>query len=299
MRKVREAGLASQARSRALPPRKCFVSKNCGSGRSRKSRKKQKLPTDAKVAQKGDAQTVSLSVGVCQSVQCPDSLSTESEAPEEPVRPNVTSRSAATAKVRPPPPTKQPVANPTSAVSASHKKKPITRRSRVGRNQYTKDRESAQEKKDSPRASHSRGSDDAGNIQEGNGATMLSNGSKPSKPRHMNPNRTSMNDLRKRAAGILEYITRTQVEMAGQTTPRGKESNGSSTTPPAKAKVAGPNGASKLSTRVDGADGERKEGIPGVDEAAFQEMSSLEMMDVLTRELVLWQKDYGKYGEKS
>lgn len=30
----------------------------------------------------------------------------------------------------------------------------------------------------------------------------------------------------------------------------------------------------------------------------FAELSSLEMMDVLTRRLVLWQKEFGKWGEK-
>ena len=36
----------------------------------------------------------------------------------------------------------------------------------------------------------------------------------------------------------------------------------------------------------------------GGEERDFGEMTSLEMMDVLTRKLVLWQKEFGKYGEK-
>jgi len=35
-----------------------------------------------------------------------------------------------------------------------------------------------------------------------------------------------------------------------------------------------------------------------VEEAAFKAMNSLQMMDVLTRELVMWQKEHGKWGER-
>lgn len=112
-----------------------------------------------------------------------------------------------------------------------------------------------------------------------------------------------MNDLRKRAAGILEYITRTQVEMAGQQTPSSKDKDSSgSCTPSFKFKTGNVNGSSKLSSEVNGTqdEEERHERFGGsVDEASFKALSSLEMMDVLTRELVFWQKDFGKYGEKT
>lgn len=109
-----------------------------------------------------------------------------------------------------------------------------------------------------------------------------------------------MNDLRKRAAGILEYITRTQVELAGQSIPSGKEKSGSST-PSSRSRTAGMNGSSKLSTEVlnDLEDVKRLEDRLDADESTFTELSSVQMMDVLTRELVLWQKDFGKYGEKT
>jgi len=126
----------------------------------------------------------------------------------------------------------------------------------------------------------------------------------------MNPNRTSMNDLRKRAAGIMEFISRTQVEMAGeQTAPevpvRGVVNGG---TPfsgrTGLVRVGSDLAASKLSRQIDRADleeeaGKKRERAPnGAEEGSFKTMSSLQMMDVLTRELVIWQREHGKWGER-
>lgn len=64
---------------------------------------------------------------------------------------------------------------------------------------------------------------------------------------------------------------------------------------------------SKLSRQIDGAKYEDKEevrkrrdkeGDCGIEEGSFEGLSSLQMMDVLTRELVLWQKEHGKWGER-
>lgn len=38
--------------------------------------------------------------------------------------------------------------------------------------------------------------------------------------------------------------------------------------------------------------------LEGMDEEAFAALSSLEMMEVLTRRLMRWQGEYGKWGEK-
>lgn len=117
----------------------------------------------------------------------------------------------------------------------------------------------------------------------------------------MNPNRTSMNDLRKRAAGILEYITRTQMELAGGGTPSMKERSGSST-PSSRSRTTAPNGTSKLSTEMDKAEhpeGHELEALIGTDENTFRDLDSVQMMDVLTRGLMVWQKDFGKWGERT
>jgi len=78
--------------------------------------------------------------------------------------------------------------------------------------------------------------------------------------------------MRRRASGMLEFISRMQVEMAGEKT---------TTTTVAAAAV------SMTLKVVEGALG------PETRDKGFEQMSSLEMMDHLTRRLVMWQKDFG------
>lgn len=128
-------------------------------------------------------------------------------------------------------------------------------------------------------------------------------GSKPSKARHLNPHRTSMNEMKRRVAAILEFISRMQVEMAvsgESTTPPNGNGNGNQA-PAVKGadeqlaatSEGGAGGA--VSRDVSVTDGE---GAPSTAEKEFKDLSSVEMMDVLTRHLLKWQQEYGKYGEK-
>ena len=116
----------------------------------------------------------------------------------------------------------------------------------------------------------------------------------------MNFNRTSMNDMKRRVAGILEFISHTQVEMAGTGPPSATKSSTSTNTPPEG------NG-----NRVDGHRNSSKNGmdsgeqvnaaladLDGINEQAFAALSSVAMMEVLTRRLMKWQAEYGKWGEK-
>lgn len=75
---------------------------------------------------------------------------------------------------------------------------------------------------------------------------------RPSKPRFPQA-RASMGEMRKRVAAILEFITRTQIEMAA--------------------------------------------GIPSPD-AGSAPHKSLECMDELTRELLSWEREFGRYGAR-
>jgi hypothetical protein len=112
------------------------------------------------------------------------------------------------------------------------------------------------------------------------------------KVKQLNPNRTSMNELKKRVAGMMEFISRTQVELAGETTPPDGNAQPSSTpnlSRPGIMRTASVKGASKLRKEIDGSEED-----PKVEEGVFQTMSSNEMLDVLTRRLVHWQKDHGK-----
>ncbi len=183
-----------------------------------------------------------------------------------------------------PPPQEPPPSKP------SHKKtgRPPARRGRVGRNQYTKDRDSRPDgsvnadNNTSPARSRSGDGDDQPHT---NGHNYHSNNhnenGKASKPRYMNPNRTSMNDMKRRVAGILDFISRTQVEMAGTE----MTSRTMTTSPPDHGGGNKALGQLLMSELEDGLDG-------------FGKLSSVEMMEVLTRRLMRWQGEYGKLGEK-
>jgi hypothetical protein len=129
----------------------------------------------------------------------------------------------------------------------------------------------------------------------------------------MNPNRTSLNEMKRRVAGILEFVSRTQVELDGR---RGKGSTTTSPadTPPSKVYVNGINGADGIhgvqKTGNDGDSGQKEarlhdlairlEGSNGLDpdgpaEPAqrFERLSAKEMVGILKGRLVDWQVDYG------
>ncbi|KAL9130424.1 MAG: hypothetical protein Q9217_001391 [Psora testacea] len=195
-------------------------------------------------------------------------------------------------------------------IPKSHKKggRPPARRGRLGRNQYSKDREPPSENPNlqSPRSNNTQ--DGEIGVANTNGNTHVfaeSNGlGKPSRPRHMNPNRTTMNDMKRRVAGILEFISHTQVEMAGLDASRSRSNTQNST------KTSLSNTATPPDINGDGngvEDATVKEvrsalsalgDMDDVDEENFGRLSAVEMMEVLTRRLMRWQGQYGKYGEK-
>ena len=186
--------------------------------------------------------------------------------------------------------------------------RPPAKRGRVGRNQYTKDRDLPAEipiTTTSPArsnnshdaengTSHLNGSSTGGGFADSNGF------GKPSKPRYMNFNRTSMNDMKRRVAGILEFISHTQVEMTGLGPPSTTKSSTSTNTPPES------NG-NRSDEQGDGSKHDTHRGrmvnaaladLDGINEQAFAALSSVVMMEVLTRRLMKWQAEYGKWGEK-
>lgn len=100
-----------------------------------------------------------------------------------------------------------------------------------------------------------------------------------------------MNEMKRRVAAILEFISRTQLEMA---------SAAGDVTPPAAGRANETATATLLRSIAETlpertADGSMEQASK---DRPFAELSSLEMMDVLTRRLVLWQKEFGKWGDK-
>ena len=193
---------------------------------------------------------------------------------------------------------------------ASHKKtgRPPTRRGRIGRNQYTRDRDLPNS--DPPLASisptRSNNSHDAdsgmphlnGNTSNGNGYGDNNGLGKPSRPRYMNPNRTTMNDMKRRVAGILEFISVQQVEMAGLEAPSTTKSSTSSNSPPDPNSNSQNGGQQGGKTDLDLEKATSAALFDRIDEEAFGALSSVEMMEVLTRKLMKWQGEYGKWGDK-
>ncbi|TPX24094.1 hypothetical protein DIZ76_013437 [Coccidioides immitis] len=201
-----------------------------------------------------------------------------------------------------PPPTQKP---------SSRKSGRPARRGRVGRNQYTRDRDIANgngtdNQTNSPRRGQSR--DGNGDSPPGNGANGVHvNGGesgKPSRPRYMNPNRTTMNDMRRRVAAILEFISRMQLEMAAteeNATPHNAAGANGSQAPDSSTVVAAlegavVNGNIQAPSVAGSAETTQESATPKPKE--FKDLSSVEMMDELTRGLLKWQQEFGKYGEK-
>lgn len=277
----------------------------------------------------------------------------ESEPSEEPLSRTTSTKGAENPVPRliPTPPTTEiPLPK-----SSHHKKtgRPPARRGRVGRNQYTKDRDprpsdpALPDPKSSPlrSQSHSRNADDRPNHPNYNGHCATngtpvggaaghswanninpnSEGSRPNfKTRRLSPKCNTMNEMKRRVSNILEFISHTQIEMAGSSLPVGEESapvsrtrtrTHSSTTivaatisaqdsdRPAPAPVGSTataerfNEASNLSASTN-LGGGRLELAAGLTEEVFKNLSSMEMMDILTRGLMKWQGEYGNVDGK-
>ncbi|ODH26414.1 hypothetical protein ACO22_04632 [Paracoccidioides brasiliensis] len=180
--------------------------------------------------------------------------------------------------------------------------RPAARRGRLGRNQYTRDRDSVNGNDmsnniNSPRRGQSR---DTGNGDSPTRGHLGANGiylnggesGKPSKPRYMNPQRTTMNDMKRRVAAILEFISQLQVEMASSALQTPLSGAGSAT------KETGDQGVNGEQTTGSDENTEANGTSPPAKEKDFKDLTSVEMMDVLTRGLLKWQQEFGKYGEK-
>ncbi len=101
-----------------------------------------------------------------------------------------------------------------------------------------------------------------------------------------------MLEMRKRVAGILDFIQRTQLELAGESlSPASGEAaekmmRGLADSLP----MIKTNGDGKGDSKVGEDKGESEASTPP--EKDFKDLSCLEMMDVLTRQLVKWQKEF-------
>ncbi len=107
--------------------------------------------------------------------------------------------------------------------------------------------------------------------------------------------RVTMSDLKRRANNILEYISRTQVELASDALVESKASPGQSTTDDGSTNSAPPTAANgnNSSKKADGATPlTNGSASAGLSLKEFKDMSCVEMMDILTRDLVKWQQEF-------
>ncbi|GKT62444.1 PHD-finger domain-containing protein [Colletotrichum tofieldiae] len=224
------------------------------------------------------------------------------EAPPAPLRLAVKPSTEAAAPVEAPPssaPTPDtPPANQ-APLGSSHKK--ISRNNQKrgkGRNQYTKDRD---DNEDTPARSMSR---DIGRIQEdhaGAGTTKHSHTDHPKHSARSKANsahsKVSMNDMKRRVSAFLDFISKTQVELAGEALPGSRSSQNSSqqqsprvTAAPDAPKISvnGDTNAELKNSPITSAEAEENRS----ETKEFKTLNCVEMMDVLTRDLLRWQNQY-------
>ncbi|KHN98855.1 transcriptional regulator Cti6 [Metarhizium album ARSEF 1941] len=172
------------------------------------------------------------------------------------------------------PPGTPPTTHPTA--SSSHKRGARGSRKGKGRNQYSRDREQDDE---SPARSMSR------DIQKGDEATTTGhskssvNEHKTSKAKASMTNKMSMLDMKRRVAAIMEFISRTQVDLAAEAS--FSQSSSGRETPQEKPASSQPN------VNTDNGDTPEPSYL-----SRFKDLSCMEMMDALTRDMVKWQNQY-------
>ncbi|KAK0729839.1 hypothetical protein B0H67DRAFT_12192 [Lasiosphaeris hirsuta] len=203
-------------------------------------------------------------------------------------------------------PEPSPDTPPTSVITAkidkkrSHKKK--------GRNQYTRDRDGHDE--DSPARSQSRDIQREDHAPTGpatkasaaetthqNNANHSHNHHPPhphkshAKAKGGMNSKVTMTDMKRKAGALLDFISRTQVELASEALPEtgdvSAKVNGGVATAARRSEKSLDDSAGLVSSGS-----EIGIGMASRLEKEFKELNCLEMMDSLTRRLVKWQQEY-------
>lgn len=99
--------------------------------------------------------------------------------------------------------------------------------------------------------------------------------------------KVSMVDLKRRVTGILDFITRTQVEMAEDPSPFKNEAGSALI----KDIVDGVSDLVKVNGSGITNGGKTADGQE-IKEKEFKDLTCVEMMDVLTRELMKWKEEF-------
>ncbi|PHH60902.1 hypothetical protein CDD81_1063 [Ophiocordyceps australis] len=186
----------------------------------------------------------------------------------------------------------QPVASPPTShpvTTNSHKKGGKSNKKGKGKNQYTKDRDMDGEEAKARSSSRDlqKPADEA--TQQNKSATGDSKHS--SKGKQTSASKLSMHDMKRRVAAIMDFISRTQVDLAAEngssnsdqgSPPETETSQTNGDCPSDREKRPGSNSISSVNSTDSASFGEK----------GFKELSCVEMMDVLTRDMVKWQNQY-------
>ncbi|KAI1812181.1 hypothetical protein GGS20DRAFT_43728 [Poronia punctata] len=186
--------------------------------------------------------------------------------------------------------TTTPATTSTTTPATITTKKKTAQSRKKGRNQYTKDRDNDHE--DSPARNMPR---DASRNEEGgtsNPKTAHEGTAKHGKGKGGMSSRVTMSDMKRRVNGILEFITRKQVELAG-------DSSAETGSTPSQ---TGTDDGSRSTPKINGEGGQGRLETPTAHDltmlgltdptAVFKDLSCVEMMDVLTRDLLKWQQEF-------
>lgn len=169
-----------------------------------------------------------------------------------------------------PVPSPIPGTPPTSHSSTANTQKRTSRSNHKkgkGKNQYTKDRNT--ETEHSPARSVSRDAQRPTNATTSAHAKHTSDHKGSSKTKLGIAGRMSMLDMKRRVAAIMDFISRTQVDLAAEAT---LDRSNSSTNQHSQDPTTSPTDTPMSKD--------------------FKDLSCIEMMDVLTRDMVKWQNQY-------
>lgn len=157
-----------------------------------------------------------------------------------------------------------------------------------GRNQYTRDRDA--DNGESPARSMSRDIQKNGDepATTGHVKPATSDHRHSSKSKSALPNKLSMMDMKRRVGAIMDFISRTQVDLATEAPPIHGDDPKSGQASPQKTPVPQTNGNPENQSGVINT-GATPDSSHAKD---FKELNCMEMMDVLTRDMVKWQNQY-------
>ena len=175
----------------------------------------------------------------------------------------------------PPPPATATVAG------SSHKRGARSNHKKgKGRNQYSKDKEAEQD--ESPARSMSHDVQKSADEPTSAPAKSTLNEPKP-KVKAVMPTKMSMLDMKRRVGAIMDFITRTQLDLAAEAA-----ANGSGSSDDSAPKGDVPQTGQGPENPADGGDASQE----CVGDKDFGDMTCVGMMDVLTRDMVKWQNTY-------